>query len=127
MLGMMAPMSPNGAYSTRVSPWSPVQEVGTSISAGDLVGVAESVGGRRRPLGVHLRQRCVGTALPLLELRHHLAYDRLDAGVVQHQPTSPLEYVTAPPTSNVSTIATITPSQGRLSVTSVRRAELPVA
>ncbi len=199
VVGMMAPMTPNGAYSTRVSPWSPVQEVGTRTSVpgtlsafsrffwilssnlpepgllpglageelrvlpcraahvadhllanverqrhqlfeglarrGDrrvdvgeeVVAVAKRVGARRWPLGVHLRQRRVGTALPLPELRHHLADDRLDVSVVHHQPTPALEYVTAPPTSNVSTMATITPSQGRLSVTSVRRAELPVA
>ena len=89
--------------------------------------MAQGGGGGGRTAGIDLRQRRVGAPLAVPQLRHHLPDDRLDLRVVEHQPPSALLYFTTPPTSSVSTMAMITASQGRLSVTLVRRAELPVA
>ena len=66
-------------------------------------------------------------AFPLAQLRHHIFDDGFYSCVIHGHSSRFLSYLSSPSTSSSSTIAMMTPSQGRLSVNFVWRAALPVA
>ena len=84
-------------------------------------------GSRRIFDRLRIRSLTVARPLALTQLGHHPLDDGFDPGRVHPQPSLALSYFSSPPTSRVSTMAMITPSQGRLSVYTVWRAALPVA
>ncbi len=94
----------------------------------EVVAVAQRWRRRRRPRAIRrLHRRTVAHPFPLAEFGHHLLDNGLNAGIVHRQSACALSYFTMPFTSTVSTMAMMTASQGRLSVSLVWRAALPVA